>query len=231
MTRYFVLSSATIILFLFFKANNNPEHNKLLYEDVNKVNEIIRSFDSLLINTRLSYEAFEMAYKGYFSLLKNNKLENDSLITIIDYSKPSSKDRFYIFDIKNRTVIYKSLVAHGQNSGNLTADKFSNQKSSHQSSLGLFITLNTYIGKHGYSLRIEGLEKGLNDNARKRAIVIHGANYVSSDYIKKNGRLGRSFGCPALPIVKSKEIINLIKEGSCVFIYHPSLRSKYGFYV
>lgn len=228
MTRYILFIAVSVISFLFFGAANNPGHNELLNEDVNKVSAIIHSYDSLLTGNNLSFAAFEMAYKAYYTLLKKKKLDNDSLITIIDYSQTSDKERFYVMDIKNREMVYKSLVAHGQNSGVLIAERFSNQRSSHQSSLGLFLTSNTYSGKHGYSLRLEGLEKGLNDNALKRAIVIHGADYVSYEYIEKNGRLGRSFGCPALPVALSENIINQIKEGSCLFIYHPSLRTKYG---
>lgn len=125
--------------------------------------------------------------------------------------------------MKNQKIVKISLVAHGKNSGVNIAKSFSNKRHSRKSSLGLYITSETYEGKHGYSLRLDGMSTGLNDNARKRAIVIHGADYVSESFIEKNDRLGRSFGCPALTENEVEEIINLIKEGSCLFIYHPSL--------
>jgi hypothetical protein len=124
-----------------------------------------------------------------------------------------------VIDLHDKKLIYKCLVAHGRNSGENTADSYSNEQESLKSSLGFYITKETYTGKNGYSLRLEGLEKGINDNAMAREIVIHGADYVSEEFIKKNGRLGRSWGCPALPAGLSKEIIDKISNGSCLFIY------------
>lgn len=167
--------------------------------------------------------AVNMAFNGYYILKSKNLLKNDSILTIIDFSIPSTEQRFFVLDLKNLKVIKNSLVAHGMNSGENKAESFSNNRHSNQSSLGLFLTQETYEGKHGYSLRLDGMSRGLNDNARKRAIVIHGADYVSEDFIKENDRIGRSFGCPALPINLVEEIIDLIKEGSCLYIYHPSL--------
>ncbi len=191
--------------------------------NVRNVQKAITGYIPLLEKIGLDTGAFKLALNGYQELLGKNLLRNDSLLTIVDYSKSSDKERLFILDIKNRKIVDKSLVAHGQQSGTILASKFSNQRLSHMSSLGLFLTSSTYFGKHGYSLRIDGLEKGVNDNARERAIVFHGASYVSPGYIQQNGRLGRSFGCPALPYDKTEEIIDLIKNGSCLFIYHPSL--------
>lgn len=170
----------------------------------------------------LNFEAFKLAYKGFLKIHSEELLRNDSIITLIDYSKPSNDERLYILDIKNLQVLGKSLVAHGQATGSVFAESFSNLSQSHKSSLGFYLTENTYFGKHGYSLRIEGIERGINDNAKKRAIVFHGAKYVSRKYIREYGRIGRSFGCPALPLEKNREIIDLIKNRSCVFIYHPT---------
>lgn len=167
----------------------------------------------------LNQKAFRMAYEGYQNLDKKSLLERDSILTVIDFSKPSTEERFYIIDLKHQKVIEKTLVAHGKNSGLLYAEQFSNTPYSNKSSLGFYITSHTYSGKHGYSLRIKGVEPGINENAWKRAIVIHGADYVSRDFIKKYGRLGRSFGCPALSYDESREIINQIKDASCLFIY------------
>ena len=133
----------------------------------------------------------------------------------------SKKQRLWVIDLKNNIILFQSLVAHGRNSGNEFAGKFSNNPQSYQSSLGFYATGETYYGKHGYSLRLDGLEKEINNNARKRAIVIHGADYVSENFIKQNGRLGRSLGCPSLPMNISKEIIDTIKNKSGLFVYHP----------
>ena len=150
---------------------------------------------------------------------KNGKLLNENVIYIIDFSKPSSSKRLFIIDISSGVLLFNTYVAHGQNSGNAMAEKFSNKVSSLQSSLGFYETSSTYLGKHGYSLKLEGLEKGINDNAMERSIVMHGASYVSEGIIKIKGYLGRSWGCPAVPEKYSKPIIDKIKNGSCIFIY------------
>lgn len=169
----------------------------------------------------LSSEAFLYALKGFSNLRRSEWKLNDSILTVIDYSLPSTKERLFVIDLRNTQIVKKSLVAHGTETGALFAKHFSNKPQSHQSSLGFFITGNTYIGKHGYSLRMSGIEKGINDNARERAIVFHAAKYVSEEFIEKHGRLGRSFGCPALPQNENQLIIDLIKGESCVFIYFP----------
>lgn len=168
------------------------------------------------LEKEISYEIFNLAVSGYQQI---DNLNKDNIISIIDYSKPSTDKRFFVIDLHDKKLIYKCLVAHGRNSGENTADSYSNEQESLKSSLGFYITKETYTGKNGYSLRLEGLEKGINDNAMAREIVIHGADYVSEEFIKKNGRLGRSWGCPALPAGLSKEIIDKISNGSCLFIY------------
>jgi hypothetical protein len=170
----------------------------------------------------LSFDAFNCALTGYLKLKNSSKLKNDSILTIIDYSLPSTKERLFIIDLKNYKLITKSLVAHGKSTGMLYPESFSNNLQSYQSSLGFFITENTYEGKHGYSLRINGIEKNINDNALKRAIVFHSADYVSKNFINQYGRIGRSFGCPALPVEQNRKIIDLIKNNTCVFIYFPA---------
>lgn len=168
------------------------------------------------LEKEMSFDIFNVAVSGYQQI---NNLNKNNIISIIDYSKPSTDKRFYVIDLRNKKVIYKCLVAHGRNSGEDFAESYSNIRESLKSSLGFYITKETYTGKNGYSLRLEGLENGINDNAIVREIVIHGADYVSEDFIKKNGRLGRSWGCPALPTGLSKEIIDTISNGSCLFIY------------
>jgi len=168
----------------------------------------------------LDFDAFKYALKGYIQLQNKNELGNSKYLTIIDMSASANTKRFYLINMETQTVEHKSVVAHGQNSGSEYAKRFSNKVNSHQTSLGFYKTAETYTGKHGLSLRLDGLEYS-NNKARERAVVIHEADYANPDYIKKNGRLGRSWGCPSLPKKDYKTIINKIKEGSCLFIYYP----------
>lgn len=163
----------------------------------------------------VNFTAFEQAIAGY------NKIEEKSkeILTLVDFSKPSTEERFYVFDMRHKKLLFSSLVSHGKNSGGNYATSFSNENGSLKSSLGFFLTENTYQGKNGYSLVLNGLEKGINDRAKERAIVIHGAAYSNPSVIASSGRLGRSFGCPELPQAVSKPIINTIKGGSLLFIY------------
>lgn len=177
--------------------------------------KIMHLYQECDLEGTIPFEIFKQAMHGYFNI----KLKNNRYITIIDYSLPSSQKRLYVIDLQDKGLKYHTWVAHGKNSGENQAATFSNRNGSKQSSLGFFKTSETYQGKHGYSLRLDGLEKGINDQARKRLIVIHGADYVSEDFIQKNGRLGRSWGCLALPQDLTTEIIDLIKEGSCLYIY------------
>ncbi len=161
------------------------------------------------------------ALAGYEILVKDKSISRPDIITIIDFSLQSDKERLWVLDLKQGKVLFHCLVSHGRNSGELTAEKFSNIPGSYESSPGFYATGESYIGKHGLSLTLDGLESGINDKARARAIVIHGADYVSDEFIKSNGRLGRSLGCPAVPVDLSEHIIKTIKGGSCLFIYAP----------
>lgn len=164
---------------------------------------------------------FTKAFAGFSKLKEDGKIKKDYL-TVIDFSKSSNSKRLWIIDMKNNKVLYNTLVAHGRNSGNEFATSFSNQSSSNKSSLGFYATGEIYQGKHGASLRLDGLERGINNNARARAVVMHAADYVSEKFIQMHSRLGRSLGCPALPNNLNREIINLIQGKSCLFIYHPT---------
>lgn len=180
-------------------------------------------YDSLHLDlSGLSHQAFEYAKTGFNKLIEQGKLLNDSIISIIDFSLPSNQKRLFVLDMKNYKVLFNTLVAHGQNTGREWATSFSNQNESHKSSPGFYITMGTYEGKNGYSLKLEGLENGINDNAYERGIVMHGAEYVSQDIANARGWVGRSHGCPAVPVQLNRPIINTIKNGSCLFIYHPS---------
>ncbi len=192
---------------------SNPKTEKEIKDLYQKIN---------LKKEGLDYEPFKQAMVGYQKVQKSK-----AIISIIDFTKPSTLKRLYIIDLKNEKLLYHTLVAHGRGSGNNFARTFSNVSGSKSSSLGFFRTAETYYGKHGYSLRLEGLEKGINNAARSRAVVIHGADYVHKDFVNKHGRLGRSWGCPALPQSITKPIIDIIKAGSILFIYEKSHNTEY----
>jgi hypothetical protein len=179
-------------------------------------------YDSLHLSLLgLTKQAFDYAVKGFNSLRSMGKLNNDSIISIVDFSLSSGKKRLFVIDIKNYKVLYNTYVAHGRNSGDEYAKEFSNDPESFKSSLGFYVTQNTYRGEHGFSLHLEGEEKGINDNAYSRAIVMHCAPYVNEKYARNKGYIGRSLGCPALPQKTYRPIIDKIKNGSCLFLYSP----------
>jgi len=169
----------------------------------------------------LSKAAFDYAWKGYEYLLNNKSISRSNYLTICDFSQSSLKKRMYIIDIENNKLVTQTYVAHGRNSGGEYANRFSNKPESLQSSLGFYVTANTYIGKHGLSLKVNGMEPGINDKAMFRTIVIHGADYVSAGRAAAGGYMGRSWGCPAVPREEANSIITTIKNGTCLFIYHP----------
>jgi hypothetical protein len=180
-------------------------------------------YDSLQLQLNgLSRQAFDYAKRGLDRLISEGKVLNDHIISIADFSQPSINKRLYIIDLAQYKVLFNTFVAHGKNTGREWATNFSNQPSSYKSSPGFYVTAETYKGNHGYSLKLEGIERGINDNAYNRAIVLHGAGYVSDAFVNAQGYLGRSEGCPAVPEKLSTPIINAIKGGTCLFIYHPS---------
>jgi len=169
----------------------------------------------------LTRNAFFDACKGYEYLLTQNEIQKPGLLTICDYSQSSNKKRLYILDLNSGKILFNTYVSHGRNSGSTYATSFSNKTDSYKSSLGFLITAETYIGDNGYSLRLDGLEKGFNDNVRNRAIVMHGSNYVSGERATDGIMMGRSFGCPAVPAAQVRDIVDCIKGGSCIFNYYP----------
>ena len=172
-------------------------------------------YDSLNIKGKIDYSIFQKAYLGYVQI--PNK--NPGVLVIIDYTKPSNEERFYVLDLNKKKLVYSTRVAHSKNSGLEIPLEFSDDPNSYQSSLGFFLTLGEYNGAYGYSLRLKGLEENINANAESRAIVIHGGDIVDDEYIKKFGFAGRSLGCPVLPAALTKEIVNYIKHGRVLFIY------------
>lgn len=203
-----------ILWFLSF-----TDHNREINE-----NKILAIADSAALYLSLSEnhrevpskEVLDLAMEGWGKLGQNLRSQ---ILTVIDFSLPSTAKRLWVIDPVKGLILHHTVVAHGRNSGELLAKNFSNRPESYQSSLGFYKTGETYQGKHGYSLRLDGLEKGFNDQARSRAIVIHGADYAKEEFAKSTGRLGRSLGCPALPPELSARVIDLIKNGSLLFIY------------
>ena len=196
--------------------DEKPELARLQFED-----SLVHLYSAMnLSDYGLAFDAFRYGMIGYGTLQQQGKLSDKKLLTIIDFTKPSTEKRFYTLDLSALRVAYHTYVSHGKNSGENKATTFSNVVHSNQSSMGFFATAETYIGGKGFSLKLDGLEKGYNDNARERAVVIHEAEYVSEYWIKKYGRLGRSQGCPALPKELSKEIIQTIKNNTLIFAYY-----------
>lgn len=163
----------------------------------------------------------DLALGAVSCAIKSGAVADASTLTVIDYSRPSTEKRLWVFDLHSRTLLYEELVAHGRGSGENLATQFSNLPDSHQSSLGLFRTEDTYVGRNGYSLRLRGLDEGFNDRAYERAIVMHGAPYVDEDIARTNGRLGRSWGCPALRDGVARTVIDRVKGTGLVFAYYP----------
>lgn len=170
----------------------------------------------------LNYDVFVKAYHGYMNLYNEGKLNLEKqVLTICDMTQSSTKNRMWIIDLSKKKVLFNTYVAHGQGSGEEYATSFSNAMNSHKSSLGFYVTGDIYDGEHGASLRLYGMDKGFNNAAYERSVVVHGADYVCGKFIENNQKLGRSWGCPAVPSKLSGAIINAIKGGSCLFIYYP----------
>ena len=184
-------------------------------------NDFVVSFYERIGDTDLDYDAFRIGLRGYMRLRAEGRLRKPSLLTIIDYSKSSNAERFFLFNVDEQVLLRKTLVAHGKNTGQEYARYFSNVPETKKSSMGFHITAESYYGMHGLSLRIDGLEPLFNGNVRKRDIVMHSAEYVSEEFIAENQRLGRSWGCPALPVENYVPVILRIKNGSCLFVYYP----------
>ena len=209
-----------------FTKSETTYPNSILNKAVTAVKSVAQEkmsiYDSLDLNSLgLSRQAFEYALAGFTNLLNAGKIRKDNLLTILDFSLPSGKKRLFVIDLASGELVFNTYAAHGRNSGTNIATKFSNETNSYQSSLGFYITGETYTGKHGCSLRLEGEEEGINDNALARGIVMHSASYVDESIVASQGYIGRSQGCPALPGNIYKEVIEKIKNGSCLFLYSP----------
>ena len=198
------------------------ENDSIRSEAKLKFSHYVEDLYEELGDTNLLFTAFNQAMVGYHNLDKFQKIRRKNILTVIDFSKPSNEDRLYIIDLCNRQILHKSIVAHGVNTGRLYAKNFSNENNSRQSSLGFYITTSTYTGKYDLALRLEGMEHS-NNHASSRGVVMHAAKYATYEFLKQNGgALGRSYGCPAMPFKHFHQVVDWIKEGSCLFIYYPS---------
>ncbi len=216
-------------------ANKNLNEEEVVVRSIDTKDEILLDKETLFEREALnlyetldrnaytapSLESFQKGIKGFQKMKANGLLKKD-ILTIVDFSLSSTAKRLWVIDMQTNKIILQSVVAHGRKSGDEFAKVFSNTNESNMSSLGFYKTGETYSGKHGFSLRLDGLEKGFNDLARQRAIVIHGADYASEAFAKQQGRLGRSLGCPAIPQNIKTQLIELIKEETCLFIYYPN---------
>ncbi|MBL4593280.1 MAG: murein L,D-transpeptidase catalytic domain family protein [Flavobacteriales bacterium] len=215
-----ILSIILLVVLTSF-SNGNVADEPIVKEPIFSFNQYACELYECINNDGdINEEAFNIALKGYYSLLSNNELENKKYLTIVDMSLSSNTERFYVIDMELQQLVYRSLVAHGRNTGEEFAYNFSNKQSSYQTSLGFYKTAETYDGKRGFSMKLDGLEYS-NSNARDRGVIIHGADYVSKKFITENGRLGRSLGCPSLPMNSFVKVVEMLKEGSCLFVYYP----------
>ncbi|TDH29362.1 murein L,D-transpeptidase catalytic domain family protein [Segetibacter sp. 3557_3] len=230
MIRKFTLIAVSVFLlhFLFVFASNTISSNtavvnideKIVAADPSSDLKKTSLYDSLRLNDLgLSRKAYDFAMSGYRTLLASGKVRNKQVLSIADFSLPSSRKRLFILDLEKSKLLFHTYVSHGRNSGREAANEFSNEDGSFKSSIGFYTTQDTYSGKHGYSLRLNGEEKGFNDRALSRGIVMHSAAYVNESLIKTQGYIGRSQGCPAVSENLHKSIISKIKSGSCFFIY------------
>ena len=222
------MKKVLIFFSMLLLASNNFAEENLMTENITEnsqqpieqkkqkiVIDVKSVYDSLNIKNKIDYSIFQKAYLGYVQISH----KDPGVLIIIDYTKPSNEERFYVLDLNKKKLVYSTRVAHSKNSGLEIPLEFSDDPNSYQSSLGFFVTLGEYNGAYGYSLRLKGLEENINANAEDRAIVIHGGDIVEDEYIKKFGFAGRSLGCPVLPNSLTREIIDFIKHGRVLFIY------------
>lgn len=213
----------------------NPDHRKIRDRITNyklmRFNQLSFNLYSYmgLQETGLRFEVFDKALTGYYNMKRNRKVSDKPIITIIDFTKSSNEKRLWVVDVEKKELLFNTYVSHGRNSGEEFAEYFSNENESFMSSIGFYVTDKTYYGKHGLSLKLEGLDAGFNTNAKDRCIVMHGAEYATEDFIKQAGRLGRSLGCPAVPMEEHDEIIKTVMGGTALYAHaaHDSYTSQY----
>jgi hypothetical protein len=167
----------------------------------------------------LRYDVFNKALMGYYGMLHEGKLSDKGILTIVDFTKSSNEKRLWVLDLENKQVLHNTYVAHGRNSGEVKAESFSNEHKSFMSSVGFYVTEDIYYGKHGKSLRLDGMDEAYNSSARDRSIVMHGAEYATEAFMQQYGRLGRSLGCPAVPLGEHESIIDSVKGKTALYLH------------
>jgi len=213
-----------VFLVIFLFVVSTPSFSKFENDCMTFVSK--EGYESLyqklqLAQRGLKEDVFIKAITGWNTLFEQQHLEKPHLLSIADLSQSANTKRLYVIDMVGKKLLFNTYVAHGRNSGEEFAHTFSNKPNSYKSSLGFYVTENIYQGAHGLSMRLKGIENGINDNAEERGIIVHGARYVHESFIKQTGRLGRSKGCPAIPHELCKPIVNTIKGGSCFFMFYP----------
>ena len=203
------------------KSRIPPVHRSSESVGGNSVFRAIAVDRAAAIKSGVSTDVLNLALGAVSCGIASGDLQTPPTLTLIDYSLPSTTPRLWVFDLRSGKLLFNELVAHGRNSGDNMATRFSDTMESRETSLGLFRTADTYVGQNGYSLRLDGLEPGFNSNARERAIVMHGAPYVDANIAKSNGRLGRSWGCPALREAVARQVIDTVRSGGVIFSYYP----------
>lgn len=220
----FLTVSAIFLLFSLSKptqAENNVSKSNTVNQQSSEYIQSVYGKINFCQSAKLNPQVFEHAYRGFINLKSSGKLNStQDIITICDYTLSSNVKRMWIVDLNSNKVLLNTYVAHGQGTGDEFATEFSNKENSHQSSMGFYVTGDTYQGEHGLSLHLHGMDQNYNNAAYQRAIVLHGAHYVSESFIQQHKRLGRSWGCPAVANELAPEIINLIKDGTCLFSFH-----------
>ena len=221
--KFFPLFFAVLLMSFTSLPNKSNSIKITTTTEASSVSKIATIYNQIDANSfeMPNFDCFTTALEGFY-LLKQKGLVTKNILTLVDFSLSSNAKRLWVIDMEKNKILFHTLVAHGRNTGEEFANEFSNQAESFKSSIGFYATGEIYKGKHGLSLKLDGLEKGLNDNARGRDVVVHGADYVSESFIRQNKRLGRSQGCPAIPVEMNEKIINVIKDKSCLFLYHPS---------
>ncbi len=213
---FFILSSCTPPITACQASESSTEEPAAAFEQY-----VHSLYETIGLKKRgLDFDLFRYALIGYFNLKKRGAIPKDGIISIIDFRKSCNESRFYVIDLARQKVLYQTLVAHGRHSGDIYTRYFSNKPGSLKSSLGFFVTGDTYNGEYGYSLYLYGLDGSFNDKAKARGIVMHGAPYVTRSFVKEHGKIGRSQGCPALPAGLHINIINTIMGGTCLFQFY-----------
>lgn len=225
---YLIIFKTFVFLILFTLSNSLLSGSSDLQKSLADTPKdlLYQHFDDLYASIngaeKIPFDLFERGMIGYYQLNYSNRISGDyKILALVDFRSSSTEKRLWVIDLSSKQVLFNTFVSHGKNTGLEYANVFSNQRYSNSSSLGFYKMSETYYGRHGLSLKLDGLEAGFNDNARARGVVMHGAKYVSTDFVAEHGRLGRSFGCPAIPMECYQQVIALTEGSGVLFMYYP----------